>query len=102
MSRPVIERSARFSSASTVLPFACCCQPAKFVPSYSSTTLIFTCQASSSVDEFDDHHRGRVTEPRAFVNDPCVTARPLGQARDQVREQPLHHLWLRDLLRDPS
>jgi hypothetical protein len=41
-SLPVIERSARFSSASTVRPFACCCQPAKFEPSYSSTTLIFT------------------------------------------------------------
>ena len=41
ISWPVISRSARFSSASTVLPCACCCQPANSLPSYSSTTLIF-------------------------------------------------------------
>src|SRR6202011_1024222 len=41
-SLPVSSRSAPLSSASTVRPRACCCQPANPLPSYSSTTFVFT------------------------------------------------------------
>src|SRR5690242_4834431 len=95
-SSPVTDRKARFSSPSTLRAFFCCCQPANPEPSYSSTTLIFTCEANvdESVDEFDDHHGRRVADARALVDDPRVPARPLGQARDEVGEQPLHHFGL--------
>src|SRR5581483_1159016 len=102
-SSPVSSRSARFSSASTVRPLACCCQPAKPLPSYASTTLIFTCQrAADLIDELDQHHGGRVALARPLADDPRVAARPLGQPRHEVGEKPLHDLRLGHLAADAA